>query len=226
MPGPGFVDSGAMAVQAGRVALAAGAGYLLGSVPTGVMVGRVVAGVDVRQYGSRVSGATNVLRTAGPAAAGATFALDTSKGYLAARLGSWLAQDQGGVAAAVGAAVGHSWPAFADFQGGRSVLSCWGSLLAMDSAAAVAGAVSGGATALSSRYVSVGALTGVTVCAATAALRPPARPRKGAVFAAFAMGFLFLRHKDNLERLRRGEEHRLGDEVPLGDRGSSLPPGG
>lgn len=209
-----------MARKFGRVGIAAGVGYLLGSIPMGVMVGRLAAGVDVRRYGSRVSGATNVLRTAGPGAAAATIGLDSAKGYLAARLGERIAGDEGAVLAAVGAALGHSWPVFAEFQGGRSVLTCWGSLIALDPPAAVAAAVAGAGTSAATRYVSVGALTGVGVATATTLVRAGGRPRQGAAFCLFALGFLVYRHQDNLARLRRGEEHRLGDQVSTVQDGS------
>lgn len=197
----------------GRAVVAAGAGYLLGSIPMGVMVGRLAAGVDVRKFGSRVSGATNVLRTAGPGAAAATFGLDTAKGYLAARVGEGIGGDSGSVAAAVGAAVGHSWPVFAEFKGGRSVLTCWGSLIAIDPAAATAAATAGAAVSVTTKYVSVGALTGVGVAAAATLVRSGGRPQKGSVFCLLALGLLVYRHRENLERLRRGEEHRLGDQI-------------
>jgi glycerol-3-phosphate acyltransferase PlsY len=200
-------------LKVSRVVVAAGAGYLLGSIPIGVMVGRLAAGVDVRKFGSRVSGATNVLRTAGPGAAAATFGLDTAKGYLAARVGDVIAGDSGSVAAGVGAAVGHSWPVFAEFKGGRSVLTCWGSLIAMDPSAAAAAAAAGAATAVSTKYVSVGALTGLGVATVATLARSGGRPRKGSVFCLFALGLLVYRHRDNLERLRRGEERRLGDQI-------------
>jgi glycerol-3-phosphate acyltransferase PlsY len=206
------------------LAAAAGTGYLLGSIPIGVIVGRLAAGVDVRKYGSRVSGATNVLRAAGPGAAAATFGLDTAKGYLAARVGARVAGDQGAVAAASGAALGHSWPVFADFQGGRSVLTCWGSLIALDPNAAGAAAVAGAATSATSRYVSVGALTGVGVATVTSLLRLRDRPGPAPVFCALALGFLVLRHRDNLDRLRRGEERRLGDQINVAKVGSSQEP--
>lgn len=214
-----FVHSALVRVKLARVAVAAGAGYLLGSIPMGVIVGRLAAGVDVRKYGSRVSGATNVLRTAGPGAAAATFGLDSAKGYLAARVGAGIAGQEGSVAAAIGGAVGHSWPVFAEFQGGRSVLTCWGSLIAMDPQAAGAAAVAGAATAATTRYVSVGALTGLGVATVATWLRASGRPPRAPAFCLFAVGFLLYRHRDNLERLRRGEERRLGDQI-------SQPPAG
>ncbi|MGA8208449.1 MAG: glycerol-3-phosphate acyltransferase [Candidatus Dormiibacterota bacterium] len=197
----------------GRTTFAAGAGYLLGSIPIGVIVGRLVAGVDVRKYGSRVSGATNVLRAAGPAAAAATFGLDSAKGYMAARVGERIAGGEGGVVAAVAAALGHSWPVWAEFKGGRSVLTCWGSLIAMDRTAAAAAAVAGAGTVAATRYVSVGALTGVSVAAAATLLRSRNRPLEAPIFSLFALGFLAFRLRGNIARLRRGEELRLGDQI-------------
>lgn len=212
-----------MGTKLGRIAAAAGTGYLLGSVPIGVMVGRLAAGVDVRKFGSRVSGATNVLRAAGPAAAAATFGLDSAKGYLAARIGQGIAGDEGAVTAAVGAALGHSWPVFAEFQGGRSVLTCWGSLIALDPGAAGAAVVAATATTALTRYVSVGALTGAGVATAVTLLRAGRRPAQARVFCLFTLGFLVLRHQDNLRRLRRGEEHRLGDQINVAREGAPSP---
>ncbi|MGA7086860.1 MAG: glycerol-3-phosphate acyltransferase [Candidatus Dormiibacterota bacterium] len=204
----------------GRIAVAAGAGYLLGSVPIGVIVGRLAAGVDVRKYGSRVSGATNVLRAAGPAAAAATFGLDSAKGYMAARVGERIAGNQGGLAAAVAAAMGHSWPLWAEFKGGRSVLTCWGSLMAMDRNAAAAAAAAGVGTVAATRYVSVGALTGASVAATVTFLRSRDRPAEARVFSLFSLGFLAFRLRGNIGRLRRGEELRLGDQINAAKGGS------
>ncbi|MFZ0167850.1 MAG: glycerol-3-phosphate acyltransferase [Candidatus Dormiibacterota bacterium] len=204
----------------GRIAAAGGAGYLLGSIPIGVIVGRLAAGVDVRKYGSRVSGATNVLRAAGPAAAAATFGLDSAKGYMAARIGERIAGSRGGLAAAVAAAMGHSWPLWAEFKGGRSVLTCWGSLMAMDRNAAAAAAAAGAGTVAATRYVSVGALTGASVAATVTFLRSRDRPAEARVFSLFSLGFLAFRLRGNIGRLRRGEELRLGDQINAAKGGS------
>jgi glycerol-3-phosphate acyltransferase PlsY len=132
---------------------------------------------------------------------------------MAARIGERIAGDQGGVAAAVTAALGHSWPLWAEFKGGRSVLTCWGSLIAMDRNAAAAAAIAGAGTVAATRYVSVGALTGVSVAAAASLLRSTARPAEARVFCLFAVGFLAFRLRGNIARLRRGEELRLGDQI-------------
>lgn len=197
---------------------------MLGSIPIGVMVGRFAAGVDVRKYGSRVSGATNVLRAAGPGAAAITFGLDTAKGYLAAKLGDGLDRDKGAVAAAVGSALGHSWPIFAEFQGGKSVLTSWGSLIALDANAAGAAAGAGAATVALTRYVSMGALTGLVVATSTSLLNARDRSAKAPVLCVFALGFLLIRFRGNIDRLLRGDERQLGDQVNLarGDASTEL----
>jgi len=214
-----------VARKLGGIALAAGAGYLLGSIPIGVIMGRLAAGVDVRKYGSRVSGAANVLRAAGPVAAAATLGLDTTKGYLAVKLAEQLrAGEEGAVAAAVGAAVGHSWPVFADFKGGRSVVTCWGSLMALDGPAAASAAMAGSLTIATTRYVSGGALTGAAAAAAATWLCPQGPSRRATWFTLFTLAFLVLRLQDNIGRLRRGQERRLGDQINVAREGAAPQP--
>ncbi len=124
---------------------ATAAGYVIGSIPFGLLLGRATRGLDVRETGSGSMGSTNVLRVAGPAAAGATFALDVGKGTAAVMCARAMGAGSGGqVAAGLAAMVGHSWPVFAGFRGGKSVATAFGALLAISpevSAYAVAGGV-------------------------------------------------------------------------------------
>lgn len=222
LPGRGLASPSSP--DPGRLVLVVGTGYLLGSLPIGLWVGRLSAGVDVRKFGSRVSGATNVLRAAGPAAAASTLALDATKGYLAVKLSERLgAGEEGSVLAAAAAATGHSWPVFAEFRGGRSVITCWGSLLALDGPAASSAAIAGSLTVASTRYVSAGALTGVGAAVAASLLRWPGRSPRSLVFSSFALGLLAFRLRGNIGRLRRGEELRLGDHVNLAREGPAAP---
>jgi glycerol-3-phosphate acyltransferase PlsY len=158
-------------------------------------------------------------------AAAATLGLDTTKGYLAVKLAEQLrAGDEGAVAAAVGAAVGHSWPVFADFKGGRSVVTCWGSLMALDGRAAASAAVAGSLTIATTRYVSGGALTGAAAAAAATWLRPQGPSRRATWFTLFTLAFLVLRLQDNIGRLRRGQERRLGDQINVAREGAAPQP--
>ncbi|MEX0751177.1 MAG: glycerol-3-phosphate acyltransferase, partial [Dehalococcoidia bacterium] len=130
------------------IPLAAVVGYLIGSIPVGLIVGRVTRGIDVRDYGSGVTGATNVMRTSGMKAGVVVIVADIAKGIVPVYLGQGLARladigttdDRAWVAAAAGfaAVCGHIWPVFANFRGGRAVASGYGAALAMNPLAALA----------------------------------------------------------------------------------------
>lgn len=190
---------------------AAALGYGIGSIPIGLLIGRARRGLDVRETGSGSMGSTNVMRVVGPAAGAATFALDVGKGtaaVLAARaLG---AGTEGQVAAGLAAMVGHSWPVFAGFRGGKSVATALGVLLPMSgevSAWAVAGGLAGLA---STRTMSVGSLTAAgvgTLGAGVSALR--GGPTAPLVFVGLASALVVVRHSDNIRRLVRGLEPRV-----------------
>ena len=192
-------------------AAATAAGYVLGSVPFGLLLGRATRGLDVRETGSGSMGSTNVLRVAGPAAAAATFALDVGKGTAAVAVARSLGAGPGGqVSAGLAAMVGHSWPVFAGFRGGKSVATAFGALLAISPEVSTY-AVAGGLTALvSTRIVSLGSLVAAgsaTVGAGVSAAR--GGPRAPLVFAGLAATLIALRHTDNLRRLARGREPRV-----------------
>ncbi len=116
--------------------LAALGGYLLGAIPFGLIIGRLTKGIDLREYGSHRTGATNALRTLGTRAAAAVFALDVAKGVAAVLLArlvfagdpmvEWAA-----ALAGLAAIVGHNWSAFIGFTGGRGVATSAGALGAM-----------------------------------------------------------------------------------------------
>src|SRR5215472_14753681 len=194
----------------GRVAdvTACAAGYLIGSVPVGLLLGRSIRGMDVREHGSHSIGTTNVLRLVGPSAAAATFALDVAKGAAAVAVARKVGADSTGQAAAgFSAMVGHAWPVFAGFRGGKSVATGFGGMLAITPWGS-ATAVAGGLTALfASRIVSVGSLTAATSAIVGAAIqsRRTGDPAPLA-FATAATALVAVRHAENIRRLLRGEE--------------------
>jgi glycerol-3-phosphate acyltransferase PlsY len=190
---------------------ATAAGYLIGSIPFGLLLGRATRGLDVRETGSGSMGSTNVLRVAGPAAAGATFALDVGKGTAAVMCARAVGAGSGGqVAAGLAAMVGHSWPVFAGFRGGKSVATAFGGLLAISPE--VSGyAVAGGMTALvSTRIVSVGSLVAAGASMIGAGVSTArGGPRGPFVFTGLATALIAIRHTGNLRRLARGLEPRI-----------------
>lgn len=193
--------------------------YLVGSVPFGLVVARVRRGVDLRQVGSGNIGATNVLRAAGKTAAALTLVGDIGKGALAVGAGH-LAGGGPGLLAALGLAVvlGHLFPVFAGFRGGKGVATALGVILATMPAVAGLLLLVWLAVALRWRYSSLAALV------ATAAMPPLAwaldgRPAMLALAAALAV-LVFWRHRGNLRRLREGTEGKIGEQVRPAQPGS------
>jgi glycerol-3-phosphate acyltransferase PlsY len=183
--------------------------YLIGAIPVGVLVARLAAGVDIRRHGSGNIGATNVLRTLGPAAAVATLLGDIAKGYLA----TWMAGAAGGGpawlgAGAVAAVVGNCWPVFLGFRGGKGVATGLGAFLGAAPLAVLPAAGLWILLAAVTRYVSLASIVacGGLVVAAWAF----GYPRPVVVGAVLVTGIIVWRHQQNIRRLHAGTESRLG----------------
>lgn len=187
------------------------AAYLAGSVPTGIVMGRLFRGVDVRKYGSGNSGATNILRTLGPVPAVMVLLLDWGKGasaiFIARALSDspWLS-----ASVAVVVIVGHSWPVFAGFRGGKGVATGLGALTIISPLAGLLAAC-GLFVALITRYVSLGSMAG-TAAGLVTLIVLILIDRLDAAYLVFAIGgFVIIeaRHRANFMRLIRGTESRL-----------------
>jgi glycerol-3-phosphate acyltransferase PlsY len=196
-----------------RVALVLIAAYLLGSIPFSYLVARRWGIRDVRQVGSGNVGASNVMRAAGVLPGLLALLLDALKGGAAAMLaqrldlGNWLP-----AGAASLAVVGHLFPVWIGFRGGKGVATGAGAFLPLAPLAAGAGLLSFGLALVATRYVSVSSLAGTaTLAAATFALGSPAPVCAAAVVVA---SLIFWRHRGNLERLRAGSESRMGRRQP------------
>jgi glycerol-3-phosphate acyltransferase PlsY len=197
----------------GNVAAAAScaAGYLIGSVPFGLIVGRTVGGLDVRDYGSGNMGTANVLRTIGAKAGALTFGLDVAKGALAVEVARMLGADKDAQAAAgLAACVGHSWPVFARFRGGKAVATAAGALVMVSPQAFGFAAVGGGAAIALTQTMSVGSLTAAGAATLGSGLEGIRKhdPVPFA-FAVLASALVVVRHLPNIRRLVRGEEPKL-----------------
>jgi glycerol-3-phosphate acyltransferase PlsY len=203
-------------------------GYLLGSIPFGVLISRRMAKVDVREHGSGKTGTTNVLRTAGKKAAVAVVVLDILKGVLAVifaglivgqsylvvggfSLGMLGAQSLGALAAIAG----HNWPVFLRFRGGRGVATFLGGLIALYPPAAIFGVVVLIAGAGLTRYASLGSIAGVV--GSYAILVPftilNGSPLEYLGYALLGTILIIFMHRDNIRRLLSGQERRLGEKA-------------
>src|SRR5580704_6013839 len=203
--------------MAGKAAATASctAGYLIGSVPFGLIVGRAVGGLDVRDFGSGNMGTANVLRTVGARAGAITFALDVGKGAAAIGLArAWGGDPATQAAAGLAACVGHSWPVFARFRGGKAVATAAGALIVVSPQAFAFAAAGGVGGLVLTRTVSVGSLAAAgvgTVGGALASLRT--HDPIPVAFASLAATLVVVRHIPNIRRLARGEEPRLSSRL-------------
>jgi len=198
------------------------AGYLLGSVPTGLVVGKFYKGIDIRQYGSGNIGATNVLRTIGFGASVVVLAADLGKGILpvlAARV--MLDSPVAEAATAFAALVGHNWSLYLRFRGGRGVATALGSFLVMSPGLTLVALGTGVVVVVISRYVSLGSLVGaVTVLGILAVSVILGRePSEYLIYCVPGVILLFIQHRDNIARLVSGRELKLGERGELKNKG-------
>ena len=192
-------------------ALAALIGYLLGSIPVGYLVGKV-RGIDIRQYGSGATGGTNVLRTMGPLPAVLTGLSDFLKGLLGAYVGGRLGGDVGFALGGFMALLGHSYPVWLKFKGGKSVATGAGSLILAHPLAFLLGLIAALGTIVPTRYVSLGSLVGALVLCTTIWVSPTvAVAIKLQALGAFAV--VYVRHWENMKRLAAGTENKLGQKA-------------
>ncbi len=190
-----------------HLATAALLGYLLGAIPFGLLLTRAAGLGDVRAIGSGTIGATNVLRTGRKGLAAATLILDTAKGCAAVAVGLHLDGVVGCVVAGIAVVLGHMFPVWLHFRGGKGIATGFGVLLAAAPLAGLAAGVVWLATAVLTRISSVGSL------AATAAAPLLAWAVAGPWIALMVLALAALiwwRHAPNIARLRAGTEPRIG----------------
>jgi glycerol-3-phosphate acyltransferase PlsY len=208
-------------------------GYLLGSIPFGVIVAKRFANVDIRVYGSGKIGSTNVLRTAGKKAAALVLILDILKGALAVLaaglivgrdymvvgdnfgLGLLVAQ----CLAALAAMAGHNWSVFLKFKGGRGVATFFGGLVALCPVAALFGGEVFIIGAGLSRFASLGSIAGAV---GTYSILIPLTlfngfPLEYLIYALVGTLAIIIMHRGNIARLIAGKERKLGEKAELAD---------
>ena len=194
---------------AALLALWAALGYLLGSVPFGVLLTRALGLGDLRRIGSGNIGATNVLRTGNKAAAAATLLLDGGKGAAAVLLARAVAGEDAAQLAGLAAFLGHCYPVWLGFRGGKGVATFLGLALALAWPVGVACCLTWLATAAIGRVSSLAAL----VAAASAAPWALVLGRGEIAVLGVALAVVvFWRHRANIARLRAGTEPRIGQK--------------
>ena len=208
------------------LALAALLGYLLGAIPFGLIIGRLTRGIDLREFGSHRTGATNALRTLGAKWAALVFILDVAKGVAAVLLARTLFAgdplvEWAAAVAGFAAIVGHNWSVFIRFTGGRGVATSAGAMGAMSfwTLLVLAPIVIG--VIWRTRYVSLGSIIGSLLAPiVTAILWAVDLASVPAIAYALASGLLVTAaHGDNIARLRAGTERKIGQKAEVASHG-------
>lgn len=204
--------------------------YLLGSIPTGYLAGRLLKGIDIREHGSRSTGATNVLRTLGKGPALAVLLIDVLKGAAAVVFARWLFSASPSVAppaapdlqawmpwavcvAGLAALIGHGRPIWLKFRGGKSAATGLGVLLAMSWPVGLGAAAAFGVALAAFRFVSLGSMLAAFSAIALACLLEQPLPYRLLVIAGSL--YVVARHRANIRRLLAGTEPRLGRSSPV-----------
>jgi glycerol-3-phosphate acyltransferase PlsY len=189
--------------------------YVVGSIPTGLVLGKLLRGVDIREHGSGNIGATNTLRVLGKPAGIAALVLDIGKGYAAVTALAVLASSGQSplsvpmmqVCLGIAAIAGHNWTVFLRFKGGKGVATSAGVFLGISWLSLVIALAVFSVVVLATRIVSVGSMSGaVALPIAMWLLRAE---HEFVVFAIVAAVLVVIRHRSNIARLIRGEENRF-----------------
>ena len=183
------------------------AGYFLGAIPFGIVTARFLGLGDLRQIGSGNIGATNVLRTGNRGAALATLLLDGGKGAVAVLLARWLVGEDAAQLAGLSAFLGHLYPVWLGFKGGKGVATFLGVLLALSWMAGLAVCLTWLLTAVLTRTSSIAALVAAASAGLWIVLLTDGSPL---ILALILTVLIYVRHSANLKRIKAGTEPKIG----------------
>ena len=183
--------------------------YLVGSVSGAYILSRIFRHKDIRDEGSGNAGTTNAIRVMGKKLGYATFAIDVVKGAVAMALLAPMLDESMRLFAGLFVVLGHDFPFYLGFRGGKGIATTFGSWGIVEPVSTAIGALCGFVAAKTTRYVSVGSLTFLSISSVAMLVLYGRDPgNAAAVLLVWLLGFV--RHKDNLIRLKEGRENRIG----------------
>ena len=195
------------------IALAFLASYLLGSIPSAVWLGKYLHGIDVREHGSKNAGATNCFRVLGKRTGTLVLAIDISKGVLSMLLSIYLLKETGSMLLLMLAAgicvLGHVFPVFAGFRGGKGVATSLGVFLGLNPLTAVTCILVFLVVFLLTRYVSLASITAAFLLPFISYFVFHQEESERLWFNMILSGIVILAHRKNIKRLWKGEEQRM-----------------
>ncbi|MEZ0535645.1 glycerol-3-phosphate 1-O-acyltransferase PlsY [Caldicellulosiruptoraceae bacterium PP1] len=199
-------------MKALQILLILSVGYLIGSVLSALVIGKLTNGVDVRKYGSGNPGTTNVLRTLGVLPAISVFFLDVFKGIVAVIFAKIVMQDDIVLAQTLGAVAvicGHTWPLYFNFKGGKAAATSWGAALAIHPTIAIAVLLFAVLVVAIKRYMSLGVMSGAFFYLIIVLIFA----REYWFLALFILIVILIRHRENIKRLINGTERKVGERI-------------
>ena len=192
--------------------------YLLGSVSFSVLLAKLLKGIDIRQYGSGNAGATNTLRVLGKGPAITVLLLDVVKGIAAVWLGTWVGGWGTWVAVICGIAaiIGHNWPIYFHFRGGKGIATTIGVMATLCFWPALIAGIIAILSIIITRYVSLGSLIFVVLTPVILLLTDFTQP---VLWTSITIAlFAFWRHRSNIVKIFEGRENKIGSKAKGGDR--------
>lgn len=198
--------------------------YLVGSISFGLLIGKLIKGIDIRNFGSGSTGATNVARVCGPIWGIIALILDMGKAAIPVALTVYILEtpDWSHSLTGLSAIAGHVWPLFTNFKGGKGIASGWAALIVLSPWSGVAATLAAAPVIGITRYVSLGSIVGsvvgglsITVLAILNNLETEGVPNIPFVYSAYGLiggAITVLLHKDNVKRLIKGNESKLGQK--------------
>lgn len=188
--------------------------YLIGAIPIGLILSRSLKGIDIRNYGSGSIGMSNIQRNLGNFPAGIVLILDMTKSFLPILYARYFLPDPQilEVISALGALVGHCWPIFAKFRGGRGIATGWGSLLILSPITGIIAGIIGVPIIIVSKFISLGSIIGSTLGCGSMILLSITKYHSFEYlwFALIGNILVLYKHSENIQRLLEGTERKIG----------------
>lgn len=186
------------------------AGYFLGNISPAYLIGKKFSNIDIRKHGSGNAGTTNSLRVLGWKKALLVLMIDALKGVIAARLGYFQGGEHLALIGAIAVIVGHVFPVFLKFKGGKGVATTIGALASIFPMYALIAVLIGVSVIMKTRYVSLGSMSGIV--SMTLILYWTKADQYSLSMVSFIALFILFTHRENIQRLRQGSERKLGEK--------------
>jgi glycerol-3-phosphate acyltransferase PlsY len=192
-----------------KLIIIAALSYLVGCFSSAYFIGKVFKRIDIRSHGSGNVGSTNAVRVMGKKLGVLTFLLDFSKGILAVLIGYWLLGYNGGLVAGVFVVLGHDWPVFIGFRGGKGVATTLSALVILNFPTALISIIIGVIVAIISKYVSLGSIVFLSLIPIISSIITESFNIQLFITTIILSLIGIYRHKENIKRLINGTENKI-----------------